>query len=111
MSASPQTAAELFEQLAAHLLSQPHVDEGTGFGRMPGLRTNGKIFVMLCRGELVVKLPRARVDELVAAGAAMRFGPRGDGRLMKEWATLSVEESPIWEPLAREALQFVSVAT
>jgi hypothetical protein len=111
MSASPQSAADLFGQLAERLLSQPHVEEGTGFGRMPGLRTNGKIFAMLCRGELVVKLPRARVEELVAAGAATRFGPRGDGRLMKEWATLSAEQSHVWDPLAREALEFVSVAT
>jgi len=70
-----------------------------------------RIFAMLCRGELVVELPRARVDELVAAGAAMRFQPRRDGRLMKEWATLPEEQNHNWEPLAREALQFVSVAT
>jgi hypothetical protein len=114
MTGSPQTgraAADLFEQLAARLLSQPHVEQGTGFRRMPGLRTNKRIFAMLCRGELVVKLPRARVDELVAAGAAMRFEPRRDGRLMKEWATLPEEQNHNWEPLAREALQFVSVAT
>ena len=37
------------------------------------LKTNGKIFAMLVKGRLVVKLDRKRVDELVAAG-------RGRGR-------------------------------
>lgn len=64
MSASQTgpAAADLYEQLAARLLAQPHVEQGTGFGRVPGLRTGKKIFAMLCRDELVVKLPRERVD-------------------------------------------------
>jgi hypothetical protein len=51
---------------------------------------------MLSKGRLVVKLPRQRIDALVATGAGERFDP-GHGRLMKEWL-----------PLAREALAFVA---
>jgi hypothetical protein len=100
------TAEERFEQLAAGFHADPEITEGTGFGSAPGLRVKGKIFAMLVKGELVVKLPKGRVDELVASGAAAQFDP-GHGRLMKEWASVAPESSEDWERLAGEALQFV----
>ena len=99
-------AEERFEQLAATLLAQPGVEQGTGFGSAPGLRIKGKIFVMLVKGELVVKLPKDRVDGLTASGAAAQFDP-GHGRLMKEWASVPADSPEDWERLAGEALQFV----
>ncbi len=100
-------ALERFQRLAARLLEEPLVEQGSGFGAVPGLRVGRKIFAMLCRGELVVKLPRTRVDQLVVAGAAARFDARRDGRLMKEWATIPVEHGDEWDRLADEALEFV----
>jgi len=101
-------AKEQFERIAAPLLGDPAVSRGTGFGANPGLRVNGKIFAMLGReGELVVKLPRARVDELVDSGVAARFDPRRDGRLMKEWATFPLALGRRWGALVEEALAFV----
>jgi hypothetical protein len=101
-------AEPLFEGIAARLLTDPAISRGTGFGSTPGLRVGGKIFAMLVRGDLVVKLPRQRVDELVAAGAAERFDPRHDGRLMKEWAVVTPRHAADWDGLADEALAFVS---
>jgi len=99
---------QLFHELAARLLADQTVSQGTGFGSTPGLRVGGKIFAMLSRqGELVVKLPKQRVDELVASGAGARFDPRHDGRLMKEWVTVPGRLSGDWAQLATEALQFV----
>ena len=71
-----------------------------------GLKVDGKIFAMLVRGELVVKLPRERVEALVAAGKGHAFDPRRDGRLMKEWLVFEGEDPP-WVDLAREAYAFV----
>ncbi len=73
-------------------------------------KTNGKIFVAEDGGALVAKLPRARVDEIVAAGEGERFDPLGNGRPMKEW--VRVEEAgddPLsdWLALAAEARAFV----
>jgi hypothetical protein len=85
----------------------PSVTEGTGFGSSPGLRIAGKIFAMLSHGELVVKLPAARVDELVADGTAGRFDA-GKGRPMREWATIPAERSKRWQEIADEAFEFVS---
>jgi TfoX/Sxy family transcriptional regulator of competence genes len=72
------------------------------------LKVHGKIFAMLVRDALVVKLPRQRVDALVAAGEGQRFDPRHDGRVMKEWLIVEPAFSERWLPLAREALEFVA---
>ena len=50
------------------------------------------LYAMLVRGELVVKLPKARVDALVASGTARRFDA-GRARPMKEWASVPVDAS------------------
>ena len=44
---------------------------------------------MLVNDRLVVKLPRSRVDELVAAGEGDRFDP-GHGRIQKEWLSANL---------------------
>jgi len=83
-----RAAEELFEQLAARFLADPMVSQGTGFGSNPWLRVGSKIFAILREGELIVKLSKERVDQLVVSGVGARFDPRHDGRLMKEWATI-----------------------
>jgi hypothetical protein len=104
-------ADALFEQLVARFADEPDVTPptgGTGFGAS-GLKVGGKLFAMLNAGELVVKLPRDRVDDLIAAGAGTRFDP-GHGRLMKEWVTIDAERGDEWPGLADEARGFVAGA-
>ncbi len=84
------------------------VEKGWGSSSVV-LKARGKIFVMLVNDELVLKLPKSRVDELVDSSAGRRFDPRRDGRLMKEWIVLSAPQTS-WTELAREALRFVSAA-
>jgi hypothetical protein len=76
-----------------------------GFGS-GALKVNGKIFAMMSsKGEFVVKLPKARVDELVASGKGQRFDP-GRGRLMKEWVVVRTGTKK-WAELASKACDFV----
>lgn len=103
---SGDEAAQRFEQVSGQFLAETEVTQGTGFGTAPGLRTNGKIFAMLVNGELVVKLPKDRVEGIVAAGAGAQFDP-GHGRLMKEWAAVPVDSTEDWEGLVEEAFRFV----
>ena len=103
-------AERAFRSIAKRLLADPRVSEGTGFGSGPGLRVGSKTSAMVRHGALVVKLPRERVDRLVGGGVAGRFDPRGDGRLMKEWATVPVRHRRRWSRLADEALAFVGAA-
>jgi hypothetical protein len=77
---------------------------GSGFGRS-AVRFQKKIFVMLVRGRLVLKLPASRVDALIAAGEGVRFDAN-KGTPMKEWFSLDPESELPWLPLAREALDF-----
>jgi hypothetical protein len=103
-------AAERFETLVDQLSGEPGVTVpgaagGTGFGAGT-LRVDAKIFAMLVAGRLVVKLPKARVDALVAAGQGSRFDGN-KGRPMREWLSLDRDAGPSWESLAREALGFV----
>ncbi len=84
---------------------------GPGWGRGGVvLKRGGKIFAMLVRGQFVAKLPRPRVDALVAAGAGVRFDPRRDGRLMKEWLEVDPGAARQWSRLAREAFAFAAGA-
>jgi hypothetical protein len=109
MTSEPEElqAEERFERLAGRFLADPAVSQGTGFGSSAGLRVGKKIFAMLGREhELIVKLPKERVDELVASGAGARFEPRRDGRLMKEWVTVPAGQGD-WERLVSEAFEFV----
>jgi hypothetical protein len=69
------------------------------------LKLDRKIFVMFARGDLVAKLPKQRVDELIGAGQGIRFDPRRDGRLMKEWLVVR-PSAPNWIELAVEAHAF-----
>jgi hypothetical protein len=77
---------------------------GAGFGRS-ALRFRRKIFAMLVRGRLVLKLPESRVSALVAAGAGVPFDAN-KGTPMREWLSLDPESGLDWVPLAREALAF-----
>ena len=101
-----RTPERLWEPIARDQLAKRGVTGGTGFGTNEGLRVSGKIFAMLVRGELVVKLPRDRVDELVDAGAARRFDA-GKGRPMREWASVPLGASRRWRGLVKEARTFV----
>jgi hypothetical protein len=77
---------------------------GSGFGRS-ALRFQGRIFAMLVRGRLVVKLPAGRVGALVAAGDGVRFDAN-KGTPMREWLSLDPDSGQDWLELAREALDF-----
>ena len=78
-----------------------------GFGSS-ALCVGGKIFAMIdSKGEFVVKLPRERVDALVALGVGARFEP-ARGRVMKEWLAVDPASNEEWLSLAREAMRFVS---
>lgn len=96
----------LFAPVVAAFARDRQVKCGRMFSSNSVLNVNGKIFAMLTKGNLVVKLPKQRVDELVQDGCT-HFDP-GHGRLMKEWAVV-VPGKMNWIELAREAHKFVKL--
>jgi len=114
MNRSSITPEERFATIVEAFLGNPDVTSplnGTqskkGFGSS-ALKVHDKIFAMLVKGKLVVKLPKQRVDTLIAAGEGERFDPRSDGRLMKEWITIESTSEEIWLSLTKEAMEFVA---
>jgi hypothetical protein len=81
---------------------------GSGFGR-GSLKYRGKIFAMLVRGSLVVKLPAERVTALISAGEGVAFDAN-KGTAMREWFSLSPDSGLDWLALATEALEFAQAA-
>jgi hypothetical protein len=101
-----QAREKLFWALAEHLLTEPGVTRSTMMG-YPCLRTNGAFFACVERttGHLIVKLPAARVTELVTAGQARPFSP--NGRVFREWAAFPVPDQDEWMALLDEARTFI----
>ena len=75
------------------------VTPGTMFGSQ-GLRTGRKFFAIWWHEQLVVKLPAARLQELVVSGEAEAFEPM-PGRPMNGWVVL--QENVAWAPVVAEA--------
>lgn len=114
MRESTDPARALLDELAAEFLRAPDVEFGTMF-RSPGLRVAGKIFAFLGHdNRLIVKLPRSRAQEVVAAGTA-REVTMGK-RTMKEWVSFAFDDDDLdgtlslWRDATREAHAFVSGA-
>lgn len=103
----PTPGEARFWDLAEPLLAAEGVERSTMMG-LPCLRVQGAFFASCDRktGDLLVKLPEARVDELVAAGHAHSFAPAG--RRFREWAAIPPERSRTWKRLLDEALTFVT---
>ncbi len=81
---------------------------GSGFGR-GSLKYHGKIFAMLVRGSLVVKLPADRVTALIRGGDGVAFDAN-KGTAMREWFSLGPGSELDWLSLATEALEFARSA-
>ncbi len=71
-----------------------------------GLRVNGKVFAMLAKGKMVVKLPQHRVDALIDSGDGERYV--SGGHPMNEWVTIEPASEEDWMTLVKEAMEFVA---
>jgi TfoX/Sxy family transcriptional regulator of competence genes len=96
-----------FDRVAARLLEQDESLEQARMMNAFGLKTAGKFFAFVRNGELVVKLPRQRVDELVASGEGRHFD-RGQGRPLKEWVALRPANDAACADYVEEARSFVA---
>jgi hypothetical protein len=104
-------AASRWESLVADLLAGGAATYGNDDGPRrafgsTSLKTGGKIFAMLVKDRLVVKLPKSRVEQLVDEGVGERFDP-GHGRIQKEWLSVFSSDPEKWRTLAVESEEFV----
>jgi DNA-binding HxlR family transcriptional regulator len=104
-SASGSNGGEPFVCLAEALLGETRVSRSDGPGRA-SLRVEGRVFATDLEGWLVLRLPAARADALVASGLAQRLDP-GHDSLLLEWVAVAPTAKERWIALAREARDFV----
>ena len=99
--------AGFFWEVSAAALTQSDVATGTMMG-VPCLRVSGAFFASCDprSGDLIVKLPRDRVEQLIRAGAGKPFAPAG--RTFREWVLIADRDPARWAALIDEARAFVS---
>jgi hypothetical protein len=99
-----------FWDAAATLLAQADVTRSTMMG-LPCLRVRGKFFAAFARasGDLLIKVPAARVDQLIASGDGGEVVPAG--RRFREWAAIPPEAVDDWPDYLTEAYTFVAAST
>jgi hypothetical protein len=102
-------AIDLFAAVAAHHRLKWAPSAASKFGTN-ALRIKGKIFAALThKHRLLLKLPPARVAELLATGRAKRM--QSGSRVMRGWITLAPDNQREWISLSEEARAFVTTTT
>ena len=104
---TPEIDDELFWDLAGPMIASGQVVEGE-LMRSRCLRI-GKEFLAMPEyrtGDLVVKLPRERVDELIEAGDGLAFAPAK--KVFREWVQVPERNEKLWRQLLKEGVEFVS---
>ena len=107
MGAKAKTnAGGFFWKTAGALMNRADINEGTLMG-FPCLRVGGEFFATCDHrsGDLIVKLPRTRVQGLIADGMGEPFAPAG--RVFKEWVLVKKRDAKYWLELLDEAIAFV----
>jgi hypothetical protein len=102
-----KTVEDIFESVSRQLLSEHPSDERGRMLHSPGLKTAGKFFAFATTQEVFVKLPAARVDEVIASGQGQPCEPRR-GRPMREWVRLSPADERSCTAYLLEARAFVA---
>lgn len=96
-----------FASLVRTLSRRTGVVLAPGFGSSHAvLKIRGKVFAIFTPDQMVVKLPKERVDAMCCNRGFSQFDPRKNGQLMKEWLVVPGSDRRR-AALAREALEFV----
>jgi len=106
----PQTDESLFWELIEEFqLEDPRVEEGTIMGGRCA-RVSGEFLGLVdYKGSgMVVKLPKARVAELIDQGVGQPFAPAK--KVFKEWVAVPGRDRRRWRALLRESIDFVAPA-
>lgn len=96
---------DFFWDVSAAAMAHSDVDTGTMMG-FPCLRVSGAFFASCDHrsGDLIVKLPKHRVEQLIRAGAGKPFAPAG--RTFLEWVLVGARDPAMWAELIDEARAF-----
>lgn len=91
---------ELFSLVKDHFLLMKDVK-----AQGNSLKFKRKMFVMLSKGNFVIRLPNERVETLLNSGEGFPYDP-GTGKQMKEWVIIPLEFKDKWIEYTEEAKAF-----
>ena len=91
---------EMWANVKEHFLNTEEVQK-----QGESLKIRKKMFVMLNKGRLIVKLPKERVTQLLNSREGQPYDP-GNGKIMKEWIIIPVEFCNKWIEIAAEGKEF-----
>lgn len=100
----------VFTAVALRVRGMHPGDEEGRMLRSPGLKTEGRFYAFATATDLVVKLPAARVTELIDSGLGLPCSPR-PGRPMREWVRLPAPDEDSCLAYVLEARAFVVTGT
>ena len=101
------SANECFAGIDKKLQKNPAVTSDTIDGKKEFGSSALKVFAMIVKESLVVKIALQRVEALVASGDGERFDPY-NGRPMRDWPVLYPKSKLEWAVLVKVALEFVA---
>lgn len=102
-------ADEVFAAVRQQILTMYPDDEQGRMLHAPGLKTAGKFYAFATAVDVVVKLPAARVAELIDSGHGFPCSPR-PGRPMKEWVEIPAPDEQSCLSYVVEAREFVAAS-
>ncbi|MCI4330942.1 MAG: hypothetical protein L3K19_03745 [Thermoplasmata archaeon] len=108
MSSIPERSVTRYAKLAAQLTGGKSGESPLRAGFGPGAMFVGrKMFGVLDEsGALVIKLPPARVQELIAKGVGAPWHP-GAGAPLKEYIAIGFDKQARWLGLAKESREYM----
>ena len=95
-----------YASVKAHFEKVAGVTVNAGRGAQ-GLKVGKKMFAMFSKGDLLLKLPPKRVEELIAAGRGLPYDP-GTGTKMKNYVLIPQAKKRSWIKLCEEAAKAAS---
>lgn len=95
---------DIYEEIKTHFSTDRDVTVLSGRGAK-GIKQGKKLIVMFMKGDLIVKLPKERVVEIVASGEGKPFDP-GTGKPMKNWVLIPETRKDLWIKYSEEAKSY-----
>jgi hypothetical protein len=98
---------ELFWDLGDALIAAERATEGD-IMQSRCLRVDGEFLAMAeyQTGDLVIKLPKQRVADLIADGEGLPFAPAK--KTFSEWVQVPARDEALWTTLIDEGIEFVT---
>lgn len=107
MTGGSRNESAFWELIAELQRDDARVEAGTIMGgRCARVRGEFLALVDFENSGLVVKLPRARVAQLIAEGQGRPFAPAG--RVFSEWVAIPTLDRRRWRSLLKEGVAFVA---